>query len=246
MIQKRGTRWRVVVQARRDELTGKRRQLSGSAATERDAVELQRSFRLRVERAGGARVRLHDLVDEWWASGPRLAPTSLASYRSNLDRHVLPLLGDRYVDEIRPRLVASFMRHLGDNGLSPGTVRRVRTVLSSVISFGVAMEYLESNPVMKVPPPELDAPDRVAPTIEETARILLAAEAPEQRLFRTGAPAMEATSRRRLARGAGAFCEASSTCPGRGADRGFGAGRPQDSKAGRRSTTSSGTSSGTD
>jgi integrase len=38
------------------------------------------------------------------------------------------------------------------------------------------MEYAESNPVMKVPPPPADATVRVAPTIDEAAQILLAAE----------------------------------------------------------------------
>ena len=39
------------------------------------------------------------------------------------------------------------------------------------------MEYVESNAAMKVPPPETNATARVAPTLEETARILLEAEA---------------------------------------------------------------------
>jgi hypothetical protein len=38
VIQKRGNRWRVVVQARRDPLTGTRRQLSGSALSEREDI----------------------------------------------------------------------------------------------------------------------------------------------------------------------------------------------------------------
>src|SRR6202011_5951087 len=77
----------------------------------------------------------------------------------------------------RPRLVSAFLQHLGEEkGISPATVRKVRTVLSAVMSFAVSMEYADSNPVMKVPPPEQTASGRVAPTIEETARILLAAE----------------------------------------------------------------------
>jgi integrase len=63
-----------------------------------------------------------------------------------------------------------------EKGIAPATVRKVRTVLSAVMSFAVSMEYADSNPVMKVPPPEQVAGERVAPTIEETARILLEAE----------------------------------------------------------------------
>jgi integrase len=175
MIQKRGARWRVVVQGRRDELTGRRRQLSGAVETEREAVALERTFRLQVERGLTARLTVRELIDEWWEARPRLAATSLANYRSNLDVHILPVLGERFVEEIRPRLVASF-RHLDEKGLSPGTVRKIRTVFSAVMSYAVAMEYAESNPVMKVSPPELDVARRVAPTLFDTARILLAAE----------------------------------------------------------------------
>jgi integrase len=60
-------------------------------------------------------------------------------------------------------------------GLSAATARKARTVLSAVLSYAVAMEYVESNAAMRVPP-ETDATERVAPTLEETASILLEAE----------------------------------------------------------------------
>jgi integrase len=76
----------------------------------------------------------------------------------------------------RPRLVAAFLQRLQDeHGLSAATARKARTVLSAVLSYAVAMEYVESNAAMKVPPPGGDAAERVAPTLEETARILLEA-----------------------------------------------------------------------
>jgi integrase len=177
MIQKRGSRWRVVVQAGRDPLTGVRRQLSGSATTEREAVRLERRLRLQVQGGVVGTITLADLVTEWWASKPRLAPTTQANYRDNLDNHILPVLGSKRVEDIRPRLVGAFLQHLqAKKGLSPATAKKVRTVLSAVLSYAVAMEYVESNAAMKVPPPEIEAPERVAPTLEETARILLEAE----------------------------------------------------------------------
>lgn len=176
MIQQRGTRWRVVVQAGRDPITGKRHQLSGTAATEREAVALERKLRLQAEAGVNGRILLRDLVAEWWESGPRLSPTTEVNYRGNLDKHILPVLGAKRADEIRPRLVAQFVRHVQGEGLSAATARKVRTVLSAVMSYAVAMEYVESNPVMKVPPPELDGEERPAPTVEEAAKLLLHAE----------------------------------------------------------------------
>lgn len=47
---------------------------------------------------------------------------------------------------------------------------------SAVMSYGAAIEYVVLNPVMPAPPPEVPPSDGVAPTIEETARLLTAAE----------------------------------------------------------------------
>ena len=86
------------------------------------------------------------------------------------------MLGRKRVEDIRPRVVGSFLEHLQrEKGLSAATARKARTVLSAVLSYAVAMEYVESNAAMRVPP-ETDATERVAPTLEETARILLEAE----------------------------------------------------------------------
>jgi integrase len=177
VIQKRGKRWRVVVHAGCDPRTGKRRQLSGSATTEREAVRLERRLRLQAQGGVVGGIRFSRLVEEWWASTPRLAPTTQANYRDHLDNHILPVLGDKRVEEIRPRLVGAFLRHLQDDKrLSAATARKARTVLSAVLSYAVAMEYVESNTAMKVPPPETHATERVAPTLEEAAKILLEAE----------------------------------------------------------------------
>ena len=177
MIQKRGNRWRVVVQASRDPLTGARRQLSGSAATERDAVRLERQLRLQAGAGAVGRTTFSRLVEEWWESKPRLAPTTRANYRDHLDNHILPVLGGKRVEDIRPRVVGAFLERLQDEkGLSAATARKARTVLSAVLSYAVAMEYVESNAAMKVPPPEAHPAERLAPTLEETARILLEVE----------------------------------------------------------------------
>lgn len=180
VIQRRGRRWRVVVQAPgRDPFTKRRRQLSGSAPSEAAARRIEAELRARAARmvAGDQDLTLAQVVEEWWADKPRLAATSAANYRDNLDNHILPALGDWMAREIRPRLVAGFLRHLTEEKrLGPATVRKVRTVLSAVMAYAVAMEHADSNPVMKVPPPELGDVERAAPTIEETARILVLAE----------------------------------------------------------------------
>jgi hypothetical protein len=116
MIQPRGTRWRVVVKAGRDPFTNKRLQFAGTADSEPEAQEMERRFQLRAEADHSGRIPLWILVEEWWGSGPRLAATTVANYRSNLKEHILPVLGDRRAEEIRPRLVAQFLHRLQDEG----------------------------------------------------------------------------------------------------------------------------------
>src|SRR5688500_19041063 len=100
MITRRGSRWRVVVQGTRDPVTLRRRQLSGSAATKSEALQLERRFMREVDAGLDADIPVRALVEEWWASEPRLAPTTKLNYRENLNRHILPILGDRKVAEV--------------------------------------------------------------------------------------------------------------------------------------------------
>jgi integrase len=184
-VTKRGGRWRVVVYAGLHPVTGQRRQLSGSAPTETAARQLHKRLAKQAQLLmnGGGDPTVEQLAAEFWRSNPRLQPTTKANYRVNLDRHIIPTLGDRRISEMRPRLVAAYLEHLAATGMHPATVRKVRTVLSALLAYAVAMEYLDSNPVTKVPPPELDGTKRPAPTIDETARLLLAAETNDADLY---------------------------------------------------------------
>jgi integrase len=176
VIQQRGSRWRVVVYGGRDPLTRKPIQFADTVDTEAEAETLEKRFQARADSDGSSRMHLWVLVEEWWDSKPRLAATTEKDYRARIGRHILPVLGDRPVEEIRPRLVAQYLRRLEDGGMHPASVRKMRTILSAVMSYAVAMEYIDSNPVMKIPPPEVPASEREAPTIEEAARLLIAAE----------------------------------------------------------------------
>lgn len=92
MIQ-RGERWRVVVQAVRDPLTRQRQRLrlSGSSGSEREAVLLERELRLQAQNQVTETVTLSQVVEGWWESRPRLAPTTVVNYRDDQKNHILPV-----------------------------------------------------------------------------------------------------------------------------------------------------------
>jgi integrase len=164
----------VYVSAGFDPITGRRRRLSGTAPTKKEAQLLEAELTVRAAAMTDktTTATVETAAEAWWLSKPQVAATTLASYRYMLDVHILPTLGERRLDEIRPRLIRSWLDHLADKGLSPASARKARTVLSSLMSWCVSMEMCDDNPVMKVPPPALDPEPRGAATVDEFRRLL--------------------------------------------------------------------------
>jgi integrase len=94
-IRQRGDRYQVRVFAGWDPVTGKRIDLTGSAATERAALRLRDKLRTEVANASSARTNstLAHLVSEWLATHDA-EETTLANYRWLADSFVIPVMGD--------------------------------------------------------------------------------------------------------------------------------------------------------
>lgn len=128
----------------------------------RDALELERRLMIEAEEGIAADITLRRRR----VVGVRAAPGRHHQVQlPEQPRAPRPADGRRsHGQRDRPRLVAAFLVHLRDKGgVGPGTQRKIRTVLSSGLSYAVAMEYVAVNPVMKVPPPELDETHRAYP-----------------------------------------------------------------------------------
>jgi integrase len=95
-IRQRGARFQVRIFGGIDPATGKQLILTGSAATEADAVALRDGFRKQVEDHTAARtnVTLGVLLAEWLA-GHQVEPSTRASYALLIDKFILPALGDQ-------------------------------------------------------------------------------------------------------------------------------------------------------
>ncbi len=50
--------------------------------------------------------------------------------------------------------IKTVLAGLREDGLSPGTIRNYRSLISAVFAFGIRQEYLDKNPVLKVRAPE--------------------------------------------------------------------------------------------
>ena len=91
---------------------------------------------------------------ETWQDGLHdLKPKTVDGYRWHLNSRVLPTFGDRRLRSIKPTMIREWQNGLLANGLSAGTVRQSRQVLSLVLGQAVNDGILARNPVDKVKPP---------------------------------------------------------------------------------------------
>src|SRR5215213_5550780 len=115
-IRQRGSAWQVIVHAGHDPVTGKRRNLTGTARTKREAQALR--ARLLTQANEGRRpatdATLAQLLDRWLEMAD-LAWSARVTYKGYIERTILPTLGhlplrrldtatlDRFYSELRGR-----------------------------------------------------------------------------------------------------------------------------------------------
>ncbi len=83
-----------------------------------------------------------------------IRPQTLAEYRRDLERHVLPVIGGRPLAKVRTpdlaRLAAGLAAREGDAYLADRTIRRIFAPLSALFATAVEEGFLTHNPVRDV------------------------------------------------------------------------------------------------
>lgn len=119
----------------------------------------------------------------WLPLSRQVEVSTLAEYRSYLDKHFLPFFGDRPMAEILPSSVQDWVTAAVGSGLSPTSVRKYHVMLHSVLKRAVRDRVIVTNPcesieLPKVPPRKarILAPeeyDRLAAEIPDRFRVLV-------------------------------------------------------------------------
>jgi integrase len=165
-----------------------------------------------AERAEAKRpITLADLADLYLAGGPAEKPnkkaSSWATDRSNIERHVRPLLGRKLVKALTPADIAQFQADVAAGKSKAdiktkkrgraivaggrGTAARSLAVLGALLTFAVRRKLLPENPARGVPLLKAKQRERFLSDAEvaRLADALLALEA-ERRLSTTAATAV--------------------------------------------------------
>ncbi|MBC7171898.1 MAG: tyrosine-type recombinase/integrase [Polyangiaceae bacterium] len=124
------------------------------------------------------RTRLRDYAASWLSRKQKTIARSTAErYATALDLHILPALGDYYVDAL---VQADFVRWRDAAAVSPPTVNSHLRLLRTIIGDAVIDLELPKNPLARVaalpePPTHTDDDPNLL-TADELSRLLLAAE----------------------------------------------------------------------
>lgn len=190
-ITKRGTSWRVVVDAGVDPSTGKRRQLTRTVQGSRREAEATRN-RLLNEiaegRAARTRATVGDLLEAWFAaSEAEWSPRNALENRRVLDSVLIPALGTVKLARLKASDLDAFYGRARSGKLRAGrplaasTVRKFHSILRSALQQGVRWEWISINPAANARPPRGKRKEPTPPTPEEMATLLAyaAREAPD-------------------------------------------------------------------
>jgi integrase len=160
------------------------------------AALLAGTYRRREEQREPAPTLARFVEDRWWGAYPESAgnrPTTIKDKRWALDRHILPELGERRLDQIGAEAIERLAASLYRKGLCPKVVKNLcsvlRRVLTSAVEWG-ALEALPRFPRIKVPEQDFDFFEP-----EESERLLAGANEDDRLLLmfalKTGARAGE-------------------------------------------------------
>jgi integrase len=171
-IRKRGSTytWYLFVA---DPVTGQRRQRSKGGYRTKKECQAALNDALAALRVGtfvesSKRTVASYLLDEWLPAmqPPRVRPSTWLSYQRNLERHVIPALGEIELQRLTPAHLTGFYRSLltggrldGRGGLSAKSVKNIHGALHPALKDAVRWGYAARNVADAADPPKVVTPE---------------------------------------------------------------------------------------
>ena len=138
----------------------------------------------------GARVTFAEYVETAWLPSKQVETSTLAGYRSYLDKHFIPTFGDRPMGKILPseiqRWVTTASATEDGTGLSAASVRKYHTMLHSVFERAPRDRVVTFNPCVHTELPKVIRKMARTLTPEEFVAILASFPAQHRLMVETG------------------------------------------------------------
>lgn len=82
--------------------------------------------------------------------------TTLYGYRNIINNHLIPILGNYKLQDIKPTMINKYFKMKIDNGLSKNTIKKHYTLLKDMFKNAVNEDLLLKNPLDKIEPIKSD------------------------------------------------------------------------------------------
>lgn len=116
-------------------------------------------------------------AEDWYQSLRKPRLRTLATYRTAIDRHIVPHLGEVQMGRLSSEMVDAWVRDLEAAGFGPSTVSKAFRVLSMMMGNAVRRRYLRFNPCAEAESPQ--APDSRSQVVLTPAQVADLARAVE-------------------------------------------------------------------
>lgn len=114
----------------------------------------------------GEKIKLCNWSAKWIKNKCNLSERTQKMYRDNLDRYIIPALGEMQLTDLKPFHIQDLMNDLADR---PRTAQIVRMILDQMFRYAIENELMIKNPVVKRKMPNRSAPKRRTTALEEKA-----------------------------------------------------------------------------
>jgi integrase len=174
--------WELIVEAGRDPLTGKRRQVSRMFyGTMRDAKQARAELLVEVGRGKhqGTSATVETLFNEWIAELERKgrSPNTVYGYRKVYERNIRPSLGATPIRKVSTKMLTDLYGAHHRRGLGSRSIHQIHACCSSMFTQACRWGWRDSNPAQWAEPPAMPNVAPVVPTPEEVRLLIEAAEA---------------------------------------------------------------------
>lgn len=179
--------WELRVYIGRDPVTGKHRQVSttfygGARAADdalRDLIDQQAP-----SRSDGLGATFGQLLDAWLQECERLdhSPTTLRTYRAQIDRTIRPSLGALLLHRLTARHLDDLYGAMKVAGLGPKTIRNHHAIISAALHQAVRWGWVRRNVAEQAKPPRVSSRRPEAPSVDVVRQVVAKAEERDPRL----------------------------------------------------------------
>lgn len=180
LAQKKG-RWYIVYYIGKDQNGKWKQKWEGSWKTKAEAARVLRSRITDIESSFERKTdeSTMDIFLRHWLKSycePRLARNTINAYRINVEKHMVPYIGQIKLNRLAPRDIQCLYETLLASGLSGNSVRHVHNNLHRALHWAVKQQLIPRNPADLVDAPIIEHKERQTLTPDQIPVLLKACE----------------------------------------------------------------------